>query len=615
VQTSADALGERYVLDQLIGEGAFARTYRGQDTRLARTIAVKLLRSEYATDPAFLERFHREARAAAKVDHPNVVHVYDYGGHDGAYFLVLQYVPGHDLKHQIEEQAPLPPEDAIRIAREILGGLAAIHAAGIIHRDIKPQNVLIGLDGVPRVTDFGIAYEPGGRNLLGLTSYGLTLGTPAYMAPEQAQGEPVRHATDIYSVGVVLFELLTGRMPFTAESALTMMVAHIEQLPPPPSSIQPGVPPELDDVVLRALAKVPEDRYAGAVEMERALLDALIRIRDGVPVTERSNGRMPTKVRAAIPAPADAAPTVPLPAVTPRERLPAPSAPASYKRNGQHRRRRGAGWMVPALLAAVALAVLVGALVRATGDDGNGNDNEQPAPTATMLALAANTPEPTPTRRSIIIPADPIQTPASAEEPEPTDVPEPTQTQAPPTEGPENAGGAPTIAPSDGAIQSAQPTTGGPVDAVSSGSLTLNFGPLDWSGGFQRTDASFLGRPWTAVYGAPSGTSQATISFLLENAPSGEVQLSIAGIDDEGGGDSPLSIVVNGVQIFSGPSPFPSWDGGNRSHGPWTAVAFTIPAGVLHGGENQITVSNLSPSGAVGSPPYVLLNDVSLSSE
>jgi len=639
------------VLDQLIGEGAFARTYRGRDIRLARTIAVKLLRSQYAADPAFLERFQREARAAAKVDHPNVVHVYDYGGHDGAYYLVLQYVPGHDLKHLIEEHAPLPPEDAIRIAREILGGLAAIHAAGIIHRDIKPQNVLIGLDGIPRVTDFGIAYERGGRNLLSLTSYGVTLGTPAYMAPEQARGEPVSQATDIYSVGVVLFEMLTGRMPFTAESALTMMVAHIEQPPPPPSSIEAGVPQELDAVVLCALAKAPEDRYAGAVEMERALLDALIRIRDGVPIPERSNGLLPTKVRAVTPASADAALTVPLPAVAPRERPPAPVAPASPKRNGQHRSRRGAAWVVPALLVAVALVALIGALVRATGD-GNGNDNEPPTRTATTLALAAVTPEPTPTRRSIIIPANPIRTPVSAEESQPTDVPDPTQTPipptqkpkptdvpaptqtpvpptqepqptnvpvatetpVPPTEEPQTSGGAPTIAPSDNSANFTAPTTAaGSGDVTNAGPVTMNFGPLDWSGGFQRTDASFLGRPWTAVYGAPSGSSQATIAFSLENAPSGEVQLTIAGIDDEGGGDSPLSIEVNGVQVFSGPSPFPSWDGADTSRGPWTAVAFTIPAGVLQAGDNRITVSNLNPSGAVGSPPYVLLNDVSLS--
>ena len=646
------ALGERYVLEHLIGEGAFARTYRGRDTRLARTVAVKLLRSHYAADPAFLDRFRREARAAARVDHPNVVHLYDYGGHDGAYYLVMQYVPGHDLKRTIEDRAPLPPADAIRIAREILGGLAAIHTAGIIHRDIKPQNVLIGLDGIPRVTDFGIAYESGQSKLSTLTHHGVTLGTPAYMAPEQARGEPVSQATDIYSTGVVLFELLTGRLPFEAESALAMMVAHTEQPPPPPSTLQPGVPPELDVVVLRALAKSPAHRYATALEMERALLEALIYMRDGSPASERI-APQPTRIRTASP-PATPATAV---AAAPESRraaadVPTISAPTlpppPVRRNGHTHRRRRAGWIVPAAVVAIALVALMASLVRALGDDGDGGGDPRPTRTATTLEIAGDTPEPSPspTRRTINRPSQPIQTSVPDDEPEPTETPEPEPTETPepdptktpepePTETPEptntpepepadppqeEPGGAPTIAPvgdesqadtgsgadEDSKVQAADETEGEP--------LSLGFSYAEWQGALLRTDSGFLGRPWAAVYGSQSGYGQATLAFALESAPSGEAVLLITGVDDEVGGNNPIVITVNGVEVYSGGSPFPSWDGADVSRAPWTEVSIAIPDGVLREGANTVTVSNLSSSAAINSVPYVLLSDTRVTS-
>lgn len=607
---TAESLGDRYVLEQLIGEGAFARTYRARDTRLARVVAVKLLRSHYAADPNFLDRFRREARSAAKVDHPNVVHVYDYGGHDGAYYLVLQYVPGRDLKQAIEEGAPFPPADAIRITREILSGLAAIHAAGIIHRDIKPQNVLIGWDGIPRVTDFGIAYENGQSRLTGLTNHGETLGTPAYMAPEQARGEPVSEATDLYAVGVVLFEMLTGRLPFEAENTLAMMVAHVEQTPPPPSSFQRGVPPELDVIVLRALAKAPKDRFASTREIERALVDALIHIRDGSPVTERVT--RPSRVRAAAVVPPDAGATLPIPVQPPP---PPVSAPAYTPRNGHHR-RRGTGWIAPVLISVVAVAVLITALVRANGDDDNNNGGGDADPTRTAtrqtgLVFTTNTPEAEPTRRIINRDADPTSTPRviRTPTPRPTDTPEPEPTEE------EDAGGVPTIAPSDGGVVTEAPEPTETPEAEEPAPVSLDFSAADWQGGFTRSDSGFLGRPWTAVYGSQSGYGEASLSFSLDSAPTGEADLSLTGVDDEAGGDSAISIAVNGVEIFSGPSPFPSWDGADQSNGPWTAVSFPIPAGLLQEGDNQITVTNLSPSATIDSPPYVLLSDTNLTTE
>jgi serine/threonine protein kinase len=614
-QFAAESLGDRYQLEQLIGEGAFARTYRARDTRLARVVAVKLLRSHYAADPNFLDRFRREARSAARVDHPNVVHVYDYGGHNGAYYLVLQYVPGRDLKQVIEESVPLSPEDAIRITREILSGLAAIHAAGIIHRDIKPQNVLIGWDGVPRVTDFGIAYEDGQSRVTGLTSHGTTLGTPAYMAPEQAHGEPVSAATDLYAVGVVLFEMLTGRLPFKAENMLAMMVAHIEQTPSPPSTYQPGVPPELDAVVLRALAKAQKDRFASTREMERALVDALIHIRDGAdapPVTERVP--RPSRVRAAVPPPVDTGATVPIPAQPPP---PVAAPPARTAHNGHHR-RRGSGWIAPVLIAVVAVSVLIAALNRANGEDDNGNGGGDSRPTQTAthqagLVLTTDTPEAEPTRRIINRDSNPTPTPrvirTLTPPPDPTDTPEPEPTQA------DDDGGVPTIAPSGGGVVSEAPEPTETSEPEKPDPVSLSLPGTEWRSGFARSDSSFLGRPWTAVYGAQSGYSEALLSFSLDAAPAGEAVLSITGVDDEGGGDSPISIAVNGVEIFSGPSPFPNWDGVDTSNGPWTAINFTVPAGLLQEGENEISVTNHSPSATIDSPPYVLLSDTTLTTE
>ncbi|MCC6790919.1 MAG: serine/threonine protein kinase [Thermomicrobiales bacterium] len=596
----AGTLGERYDLEQLIGEGAFARTYRARDTRLGRVVAVKLLRSHYAADPSFLERFQREAWSAARVDHPNVVHVYDYGEHDGVYYLVLQYVPGRDLKRMIEERAPLSPADAIRIGREILSGLAAIHAAGIIHRDIKPQNVLIGRDGVPRVTDFGIAFEPSQSRLTSLTNHGETLGTPAYMAPEQARGEPVSEATDLYAVGVVLFEMLTGRLPFRGENALAMMVAHVEQPPEPPSAYRAGVPTELDAVVLRALAKDPSRRFASAGEMERALSDALSHAHNGAPPTELAAPAAPTRVRATAPAAATA--TVPLPTRT----FPVPPAPG-FEPPAARGRRRGGGWIAPVLIAIVAFAALIVALVKANGGDYDGNGNGagvQPTRTATKqagLVFITETPEEEPTRRVI----DRGDDPTTTNEPEPTDEPEPEPTEEP--------DGVPTIAPSNGGIVTPEPTET-PED-VDSEPVSLEFVAEDWQGGLVRSDSGFLGRPWSAVYGANSGYGEATLSFTLDAAPAGEAELTITGVDDEAGGDSPISISVDGVEVFAGPSPFANWDGDDDSNAPWTTLSLTLPAGLLQEGENRITVANLDPSSTIDSPPYVLLSDAALTAE
>lgn len=263
-------LAGRYDIQQQIGSGATAITWRGWDRRLERPVAIKILRDAFVTDETYVQRFRAEARTAASVAHGNVVDIYDFGQHDGELYIVMQLVAGEDLKQLITREAPLAPAHAGRIILQVLSGLRAIHAAGIVHRDIKPQNVLIGHDGIARLTDFGVAHRDDDQ---GVTTVGTTVGTAAYMAPEQARGEPVTQATDLYAVGVMFYEMLTATLPFTAPTAMATMLAHIQQEPTPPSARLAGhvLSPEIDGVILQALAKDPARRFRTARAMQQAV--------------------------------------------------------------------------------------------------------------------------------------------------------------------------------------------------------------------------------------------------------------------------------------------------------------------------------------------------------
>ena len=226
-------IGGRYELLETIGEGGFAVTWRAWDTRLERAVALKILRSQYARDERFVFRFVREARAAASVSHPNVVRLYDFGQDPDTVYIAMQYVQGQTLRDQLRRfPGGMPEADVIKVISPVLRGLSAIHGAGIVHRDVKPDNVLIDRDGEVLITDFGIALLADSPRLTGTDT---TFGTAAYMAPEQGRGESVTAATDIYATGVVLFELLTGRLPFAADNPVAMMMAHQNQPPPFPS--------------------------------------------------------------------------------------------------------------------------------------------------------------------------------------------------------------------------------------------------------------------------------------------------------------------------------------------------------------------------------------------
>ncbi len=261
-------LASRYRLTRRLGEGSFAETFLATDTLLQRQVAVKILREQYARDPRFAAHFANEAQAAAAVSHPNVVEVYDSGREGETLFIVMEWVDGSNLKQMIREQAPLPVPEAIRLLLELLQGLAVIHQAGIVHRDVKPQNVLMTRHGSAKLTDFGIAR---GAVASGLTETGVVVGTAAYMAPEQASGKPVGPGVDLYAAGVILFELVTGRLPFPGENPVQVMYQQVHEAVPRPGELNRGVGVELEAVILRALAKEPGERYPTAEAMAEAL--------------------------------------------------------------------------------------------------------------------------------------------------------------------------------------------------------------------------------------------------------------------------------------------------------------------------------------------------------
>lgn len=263
-------VGGRYELGHQLGSGGMATVYVAYDSLLDREVAVKVLAARFAADPAFVERFRREASAAAGLNHPNIVAVYDRGEAEDTYYIVMEYLSGPDLKKVIRDQGPLPAPTAVDNALQILSALTAAHAAGIVHRDIKPQNVMVGEDGRLRVADFGIARADADQQM---TEVGSVIGTAQYLSPEQAQGEETTAASDTYSVGIVLYEMLTGRVPFDGDRPVTVAMKQINEPPIPPRVFEPGIPAELDAVVVKALAKRPEDRYATADDFTAALLD------------------------------------------------------------------------------------------------------------------------------------------------------------------------------------------------------------------------------------------------------------------------------------------------------------------------------------------------------
>ena len=261
----------RYRVIRRLGSGGMADVYLAEDTQLGRKVALKLLYRRFAEDAEFVERFRREASSAAGLQHPNVVQVFDRGQWDGTYYIAMEYLEGRNLKEVVREHGALDPALAVDLVLQILKAARFAHRRGIVHRDIKPHNVIVDDEGRAKVTDFGIA-RAGASDM---TETGSIMGTAQYLSPEQAQGQPVDARADLYSIGIVLYELLTGTLPFDAESAVTIALKQVSEEPIPPTARNPAVPPALDAVVLRAMRKDPADRYQDAAAFIEALERAL----------------------------------------------------------------------------------------------------------------------------------------------------------------------------------------------------------------------------------------------------------------------------------------------------------------------------------------------------
>ena len=270
----------RYVVERLLGAGGMAQVYLTHDEVLDRHVALKILREQYAEDEEFVERFRREARSAASLSHPNIVSIYDQGrSEDGAYYIAIEYVPGGTLKERMRREGVFTSHAAVEVALQITDALSEAHEKGVIHRDIKPQNVLLTHKGDVKVTDFGIARAAASASSVA-TATGAVLGTAAYMSPEQARGEPVGPQSDLYSLGVVLYEMLTGALPYEAEGPIAQAMMHISEPPRSPRQVNRKVPEPLDALTLKLLAKDSEDRYPSAA----ALANDFERVRSGLPL-------------------------------------------------------------------------------------------------------------------------------------------------------------------------------------------------------------------------------------------------------------------------------------------------------------------------------------------
>ncbi len=282
-------IDERYRVEELVARGGMATVYRATDLRLSRTVALKVLAGTLAQDSAFVDRFVHEARATASLQHPNVVAVHDTGVHNGFPFIVMEFVPGRTIREVLQQNGPLTPAHALEIMRAVLAGLSAAHDGGFVHRDIKPENVLITSDGHIKVTDFGLARVIS-EQPISQTTGGVLLGTMAYLAPEQVQQLPVDQRCDVYAAGILLFELVTGRVPYVGSTPLEVAYRHVNEDVPAPSTFQPDIPPAIDHLVLGATRRNVNDRIQSA----RIFADGVARAQVAVPAAEALSMALPS---------------------------------------------------------------------------------------------------------------------------------------------------------------------------------------------------------------------------------------------------------------------------------------------------------------------------------
>lgn len=392
-----------YEILEAIGEGGMARIYKGYHAELNRYAAIKVVHWGLQEDPEFSERFRREAQAIASLRHPNIVQIFDFGQHQSGYYMAMEFIDGEDLavilRRARVQQSPLPPEQVVNIIKGVASALDYAHNHGVIHRDVKPSNIMLNREDEPILTDFGLVMLPmqGSQATLGTV-----FGTPHYVSPEQAiSSADAVPASDIYSLGVILFEIMTGQVPFDDESPLSVALKHVSDAPPMPTSINPNISVQLEDVILKALAKAPADRFETASQLAEA-----------VELACAGQVVVPTIHAVTMPAAAKAR-------GTPAE-LPPPAAQPAQK-SGMP------GWVLMVLVA------IIGGLAGAGGFFFFNSNLRGPMPTATALALAQQptrtpTPLPTATSTSTPTPTDTPLPPTSTNTPTPTPTPVPTDT-------------------------------------------------------------------------------------------------------------------------------------------------------------------------------------------
>ena len=373
-------LADRYAVGELLGRGGMAEVYLATDRVLDRPVAFKVLGGWLANDATFVERFRREALAAARISHPNLVAVFDAGSEGDVHYIVMEYVAGETLADVLRREGPLDPARSTEIATDLAEALGVAHAARMVHRDVKPANVMLTPDGRTKLMDLGIARSLDGESITRASSI---LGTAGYVSPEQARGDPVDHRSDIYSLGCVLYEMLTGRQPFEAADPLAVAYKHVHEAPKPPTSLESSIPPALGAVTLRAMQKDPAERFQSVADMTAALQDR----------TE------PTP-------PVAATRPVPPVAVVPTQ----PTATMPRRSDRQPPRRR----LVPLLIVVVVLALLGGLASALFGGETPSGSRATPSRSASRSPSASPSATPSPTPSATAPPVDPLQSAVDA---------------------------------------------------------------------------------------------------------------------------------------------------------------------------------------------------------
>jgi serine/threonine protein kinase len=339
----------RYTVVRKLGAGGMANVYLAEDQELGRRVAIKILNDRHANDEQFVERFRREAKNAAALSHPNIVSIYDRGEAEGTYYIAMEFIDGRSLKELIVSRGPAPLTVAVEYARQVLSALRFAHRHGIVHRDIKPHNALVDAEGRVKVTDFGIARAGTSQ----MTEAGSIVGTAQYLSPEQARGTNVDQRSDLYSTGIVLYELLTGTVPFNGDTPVEIAMKHLSTLPEPPSAKRSDIPRDLDLIVMRALAKDPDDRYQSAEEMD-ADLERFLRGATVSPVTEEAATQIMRLPAADQPYSATAATMIAPPSSRRTAVLPPPPPPVYYDLDEPIHRRQMWPWFAALFFVCVA---------------------------------------------------------------------------------------------------------------------------------------------------------------------------------------------------------------------------------------------------------------------